>query len=88
MKKIVVLGSGCSNCKKTYELISKKVKELGVEVEVVKDEEITSLLKYGVMATPAVVIDDKIVLVGAVPTEKDVEGWFKPQTSCSCGGCC
>lgn len=87
MKKIVVLGSGCSKCKKTYELVSKKVKDLGVEAEVVKDEDITLLLKYGVMSTPAVVVDDKIVFVGGIPSEKDIEGWFKP-SSCSCGGCC
>lgn len=86
MKKIVVLGSGCSKCKKTYEIVSQKVKDLGIEAEVIKDEDIASLLKYGVMSTPAVVIDDKIVYVGGVPSEKDVEDWFK-LSSCSCGGC-
>lgn len=86
MKKVTVLGSGCSKCKKVYELVSQKVKKLGIEAEVVKDEDITALLKYGVISTPAVLIDDKIVFAGGVPSEKDIEGWFKQ--SCSCGGRC
>lgn len=87
MKKIVILGTGCSNCKKTFDLVSKKVKELNIEAEVIKDEDIASMLKYGVMSTPAVVVNDKIVHVGGVPSEKDIEGWFAIKPSCSCGSC-
>lgn len=81
MKKIIVLGSGCSNCKKTFNIIQKAVAEYGFKAEVIKDESIHSLLKYGVISTPAVVIDENIVLAGIVPTPKDVEMWFNRKTS-------
>lgn len=89
MQKIIVLGSGCSSCKKTFDLVSKKVKELGIKAEVVKNEDITELLKHGIISTPAIIIDKKIVFVGGIPTEKDIESWFKKlPEKCSCvSGC-
>ena len=87
MKNIIVLGSGCTNCKKTFELVDKVVKANGFDATVTKNEDITELLKYGVMSTPAVVINDKIVHVGGIPPEKDIIGWFGA-TNCACNGSC
>lgn len=87
MKTVIVLGSGCPNCKKTYELVDKKVKELKIDAKVEKNEDITELLKFGVMSTPAVVVDGKIVHVGGVPSEKDIIGWFNKASGCCCGSC-
>ena len=88
MKTVIVLGTGCPSCKKTYEMIDKKVKELGIDTKVKKIEDIAEILKYGVMSSPAVVIDGKIVHVGGIPSEKDITGWFTKSSGCCCGGGC
>jgi len=74
--KIEVLGTGCSKCKKTKEVIEKVLKNDGVEAEVVKVEDIETILSYGVMITPAVAIDGNLKLVGKVPDEKEVRKWI------------
>ncbi|MFZ2948847.1 MAG: thioredoxin family protein [Desulfuromonadaceae bacterium] len=55
--KIEVLGTGCAKCKTLYEAVQKAVKEKEIEAEIIKVEEIPSIMKYGVMSTPALVID-------------------------------
>lgn len=87
METIIVLGSDCPSCKKTYELIASKVKELGIDATVEKNENINELLKYGVMSTPAVIIDDKIVHVGGIPSDKIITSWFNAPTTCGCKSC-
>lgn len=74
--KIEILGTGCPKCKKTKETIEKVLKQTGVEAEVVKVEDIEKILSYGVMVTPAVVIDGDVKLAGKVPDEKDVRKWI------------
>lgn len=76
MKKIVVLGSGCSNCKKTFDLIKSQVEAMNLDAEVIKNEDIMALLTYGVMSTPAVIIDEKIVHSGSIPTIDEIKSWF------------
>lgn len=74
--KIEILGSGCSKCKKTKEVIEKVLKNEGVEAEVVKIEDVEKILNYGVMITPGVVIDGEVKLVGKVPDEKEIRKWI------------
>ena len=74
--KIEVLGTGCSKCKKTKETIEKVLKQNGVEAEVVKVEDIEKIMSYGVMVTPAVVIDGEVKLAGKVPDEKEIKKWI------------
>ncbi|MGB9940514.1 thioredoxin family protein [Methanosarcina sp.] len=74
--KIEILGTGCSKCKKTKETIEKVLKQTGVEAEVIKVEDIEKIMSYGVMVTPAVVIDGDVKLAGKVPDEKDVRKWI------------
>jgi len=74
--KIEILGTGCSKCKKTKEIIEKVLKQTGVEAEVIKVDDIEKIMSYGVMVTPAVVIDGEVKLAGKVPDEKDIRKWI------------
>ena len=74
--KIEILGTGCPKCKKTKEVIEKVLKETGVEAKVVKVEDFETILNYGVMVTPAVVIDGEVKLAGKIPDEKEILKWI------------
>lgn len=74
--KIEILGTGCAKCKKTKETIEKVLNGAGVEAEVVKVEDFETILNYGVMVTPAVVVDGDVKIAGKVPTEKDILEWI------------
>jgi len=74
--KIEILGSGCAKCKKTKEIAEKAVAELGINAEILKVEDINSILNYGVMVTPAVVIDGDVKIAGKVPTVEKVKEWL------------
>jgi len=76
MKNIKVLGTGCANCKATLKLIDETAKDIAVEVEIEKVEDIGDIMSYGVMSTPGVVIDGKVVHAGGVPDRKKVEDWI------------
>lgn len=76
MKNIKVLGTGCANCKRTLALIEETAKAKGVDIELEKVEDIGAIMGYGVMSTPGVVIDSKVVHTGGVPDRKTVEGWL------------
>jgi len=76
MKHIKVLGTGCANCKATLKLIEDTAKSKGVAVQLEKVENIADILAYGVMSTPGVIIDGKVVHAGGVPDRKKVESWL------------
>jgi small redox-active disulfide protein 2 len=76
MKNIKVLGSGCRNCQTTSQLIQDAAKARGIEIELEKIEDMAAILGYGVMSTPGVVIDGKVVHAGGVPDRKKIEGWL------------
>ena len=76
MKEIKVLGSGCANCKTTLKLIEEVAQARGVAVSLEKVEDMAAILGYGVMSTPGVVIDGKVVHAGGVPDRKKIEGWL------------
>lgn len=76
MKNIKVLGTGCANCKNTLKLIDEVAKAKGLEVELEKVEDIAAIMGYGVMSTPGVVIDGKVVHAGGVPDRQKIEGWL------------
>jgi small redox-active disulfide protein 2 len=73
---IQVLGSGCTKCKNTTALIDEVAKAKGVAVTLGKVEEIREIMGCGVMSTPGVVIDGKVVHAGGVPSRDKVESWF------------
>jgi small redox-active disulfide protein 2 len=76
MKDFKVLGSGCSKCIATARLIEEIAQTKGVGVQVEKVTDLTRILGYGVMSTPGVVIDGKVVHAGGVPARSKVEAWF------------
>lgn len=67
--KIQILGTGCSKCKKMTEVAEKAAKDLGIDYELEKVTEIVDIMQFGVMSTPGLVIDGKVVVAGKVPTE-------------------
>lgn len=71
--EIIVLGSGCAKCKTTYEMIEKIVKENQLDATLSKVEDIVELLNYGIMTTPAIVVDGEVKLKGHVPTESEIK---------------
>lgn len=73
---IKVLGTGCANCKNTIALIEQVAQDKGVAVALVKVEELREIMSYGVMSTPGVVIDGKVVHAGGVPSRSKVEQWL------------
>ena len=73
---IKVLGTGCANCKNTLKLIEEVAKEKCVAVQLEKVEDIQSIMSYGVLSTPGVVIDGKVVHAGGVPSRDKVAGWL------------
>lgn len=77
MKNIKVLGSGCTNCKTTLKLIEEAADNMDVQVELEKVEDIGDIMSYGVMSTPGVVIDGKVVHAGGIPDRKTIEGWLE-----------
>lgn len=72
--KIEVLGTGCAKCKTLYENVKKAVEESGKDAEIVKVEEIPKIMAYGVMSTPALVIDGQVKFSGKVATPAEIKG--------------
>lgn len=73
---IKVLGTGCANCRNTIALIEQVAGEKGVPIALAKVEDLRAIAGYGVMSTPGVVIDGKVVHAGGVPGRSKVEQWF------------
>lgn len=73
---IKVLGTGCANCKNTIALIDQVAQAKGVAVQLEKVEDIRAIMGYGVMSTPGVVINGKVVHAGGVPSREKVEQWL------------
>ncbi len=77
MKNIKVLGSGCTKCVKTAEAIEQIAKEMGVLISVEKESSPEAIMNYGVMSTPAVIINDQLVHSGSIPHRDEIESWLK-----------
>ncbi|HEY5715884.1 MAG TPA: thioredoxin family protein [Psychromonas sp.] len=77
MKNIKVLGTGCAKCEATVALIENVAEALKVEIKIYKVEDPAQIMAYGVMSTPAVIIDKKLLHKGSVPAREEVEQWLK-----------
>jgi small redox-active disulfide protein 2 len=84
--KVEVLGSCCGNCDRTMEMIAAVAQEKGTAIDLVKVTDIKQIMGYGVMSTPGVVIDGKVVHAGGVPSKAKIEEWLGGKESCC--GCC
>lgn len=74
--KIEVLGTGCPKCKKLMELVTATVAETGVAAEIVKIDKIADIVNFGVMMTPALAINGKVVVGGRLPSKEEIKGWL------------
>lgn len=76
MMHIKVLGPGCANCQATMRLVEQAAAARGVEVALEKVEDMAEIVGYGVMSTPGVIIDEKLVHAGGIPSKAAVAAWF------------
>ncbi len=76
MLTIKVLGSGCANCKRLEQIAHNVVSEMGIEAEVIKVTEYPDIMAYNIMSTPGLVINEKVVSSGRIPTPAEVTTWL------------
>jgi small redox-active disulfide protein 2 len=76
MKKIEILGMGCAKCNQLTERAKEAVKELGIDAEVVKVQDIKTITNYGVLVTPALVVDGVVKAAGKVPKAEEIKKWL------------
>ncbi|HOO32091.1 MAG TPA: thioredoxin family protein [Thermotogota bacterium] len=74
---IKILGSGCSKCKKLEANARQAIKELGLEADVVKVQDIGDIMGYGVMSTPALVVDEEVKSSGKLLSAEDIKAYLK-----------
>ncbi|MFA5835588.1 MAG: thioredoxin family protein [Bellilinea sp.] len=77
MINIKVLGSGCANCKRVEAVACKAVETLSLEAEVEKVTDFDEIMKWPILSTPGLVINDKVVSSGRIPTEAEVTDWLR-----------
>ena len=70
--RVEILGTGCAKCNKLYQAAKEAVAAAGLDAEVVKVEDVTEIMKRGVMVTPALVVDGEVKLVGKVPKPAEI----------------
>jgi len=76
MVNIKVLGSGCANCKRLEATARKVVETLAVEAEIEKVTDYGEIMKWPILSTPGLVINDKLVSTGRIPSEKEITDWL------------
>ena len=76
MLTIKVLGSGCANCKKLEATAHQAVDQMGIQAEIIKVTEYPAIMAYNVMSTPGLVINEKVVSTGRIPTTAEVTSWL------------
>ncbi len=76
MLRVKVLGSGCENCKKVEGIARKVVTTMGMQAEVIKVTDWAEIRKYPILGTPGLVINEKVVCAGRIPTEAEVTTWL------------
>lgn len=93
---VKVLGTGCSNCKKLYEVTKQAVSELDCKIELEYITDIEKIVSYGVMSTPALVIEEKVICQGKIISKDEVKKLIIDNSNCECEceksdyscGCC
>ncbi len=76
MINIKILGSGCANCKRLEQITRKVVENLALEAEIEKVTDFTEIMKFPILSTPGLVINDKVVSSGRIPSETQITDWL------------
>jgi len=77
MKTIKVLGPGCPKCKTTFQNVEEAVKQLGIEAEIIKIEDIEEMMRYNVLTTPVLMIDDVVKVKGRIAQIDEIKEFLK-----------
>ena len=94
---IKVVGPGCPKCKTTFDNVEEAVKQLGIEAEIIKIEDIEEMMKYNILTTPVLMIDDEIKVKGRIAQIDEIKELLKnsnyvsgenDSSCCSNSGCC
>jgi small redox-active disulfide protein 2 len=75
--EIKVLGPGCLKCQQTEKNVKEAVRESGADAKVDKVTDVMEIAKYGVLGTPAVVVDGNVKSVGKIPSKEEIKAWIK-----------
>ena len=75
MLTIKVLGPGCANCKRLEQIVTKVVSDLAIEAQVIKVTDYNDIMAYDILSTPGLVINDKVVSYGRIPSPAEVTSW-------------
>lgn len=76
MKNVKVLGSGCKRCQATADLVRAEADRLGVAIELEKVTDVAQVASYGIVSTPGLVVDGKVVHAGGLPKAEDIVKWL------------
>jgi small redox-active disulfide protein 2 len=76
MKKIAILGTGCPKCRKLYEITEETAKSMGIEYQMEKVDDIVKIMEYGVMMTPALVVDGEVKASGKLPNPEEIRKYL------------
>lgn len=76
MLTIKVLGSGCANCKRVEQIARKVVNDRALEAVIIKVTEYPEIMKYNILSTPGLVVNEKLVCAGRIPGEAEVDTWI------------
>ncbi|MEX1240277.1 MAG: thioredoxin family protein [Cyclobacteriaceae bacterium] len=70
---IKILGPGCAKCKTTFEVVKKAVEQAGIQADIEKIEDLEGMMKYNILTTPVVVVNEEIKIKGRVPTVEEIK---------------
>ncbi len=76
MLTIKVLGSGCANCKRLEQIARKAVSDMALDAEIVKVTDYKDIMAYNILSTPGLVVNEKVVSSGRIPTPAEVTSWL------------
>ncbi len=76
MVNIKVLGPGCPNCQRLEAAVRRVARAQGIEAQIEKVTDFAEMMKYAIMATPGLVVNEKLMAAGRIPNDKDIAGWL------------
>ncbi len=81
MMEVKILGGGCPKCERLEAVTREAVKDLGLEARFTKVKTMPEIMAYDVMTTPALVVDEKVLSSGRIPSREEIKGWLTELTN-------